>query len=439
MPDAVGSDHRELTSLRGIANKAKADKQHRFRDLYRCLDAELLLHCGHDLNKSAASGVDGVTAAAYQVELQANIEALAGRLKSKRYRAKLVRRKYIPKENGKERPLGIPALEDKLVQGACAKLLTAIYEADFLSCSYGYRPGRGPLDAVRELTFDLQYGRYGYLVEADVQGFFDHLDHDGLVKMLGFRIDDQAFLRLIRKWLKAGILETDGQVIYPDTGTPQGGSISPVLANVYLHYALDLWFEHVVKPRLAGEALLCRFADDWVCAFRYQEDAERFYRVLPKRLGKFNLEVASEKTRLLRFSRFHPSRKRRFTFLGFEFYWNKDRQGVPRVQRRTARKKLHAACRRIKEWIRAHRHLPGKGFFQRLSIRLQGHYNYYGVRGNSRSLYHFYQWAIASAFKWLNRRSQRRSYSWTQFKRIIDLVPIAVPCITEVRRRRVFV
>lgn len=332
----------------------------------------------------------------------------------------------------------MPALEDKLVQGACAKLLTAIYEADFLSCSYGYRPGRGPLDAVRELTFDLQYGRYGYLVEADVQGFFDHLDHDKLVKMLSLRINDRAFTQLIRKWLKAGILETDGQVMYPDTGTPQGGSISPVLANVYLHYALDLWFERVVKPRLAGEALLYRFADDWVCAFRYQEDAERFYRVLPKRLEKFNLEVAPEKTRLVRFSRFHPSRKRRFTFLGFEFYWNKDRQGVPRVQRRTARKKLHAACRRIKEWIRVHRHLPGKAFFQRLNIRLQGHYNYYGVRGNSRSLYRFYQWAIACTFKWLNRRSQRRSYPWARFTRLLDLVPIAVPCITEVRRRRVF-
>lgn len=439
MPDTAGSEQHEPTSLRGIANKAKADKQHRFRDLYRCLDAELLLHCWGELNKSAASGVDGVTAMAYQVELQANIEALGERLKSKRYRAKLVRRKYIPKENGNERPLGIPALEDKLVQLACAKLLTAVYEADFLSCSYGYRPGRGPLDAVRELTFDLQYGCYGYLVEADVQSFFDHLDHDELVKMLSLRIDDQAFLRLIRKWLKAGILEANGQVLYPDTGTPQGGNVSPVLANVYLHYALDLWFEHVVKPRLAGEALLCRFADDWVCAFRYQEDVERFYRVLPKRLGKFNLEMAPEKTRLLRFSRFHPSRKRRFTFLGFEFYWNKDRQGVPRVQRRTARKRLQAASRRIKGWIRFHRHLPGKEFFRRLNIRLQGHYNYYGVRGNSRSLYHFYQWAIACAFKWLNRRSQRRSYSWPRFQRVLDLVSIAVPCITEVRRRRVFV
>ena len=175
-----------------------------------------------------------------------------------------------------------------------------------------------------------------------------------------------------------------------------------------------------------------------VCAFRYQEDAERFYRVLPKRLEKFKLEVAPEKTRILRFSRFHPSRKRRFTFLGFEFYWNKDRQGAPRVQRRTARKRLQAACHRIKEWIRTHRHLPGREFFQRLNSRLQGHYNYYGVRGNARSLYRFYQGAIACAFKWLNRRSQRRSYSWAQFKRVLDLVHVAVPCITEVPRRRVF-
>ena len=327
MPDTVGSEQHEPTSLRGIANKAKADKHHRFRDLYRCLNAELLLHCWRDLNKAAASGVDGVSAAAYAENLHANIEALAERLKSKRYRAKLVRRHYIPKENGKERPLGIPAVEDKLVQAACAKLMTAIYEQDFLESSYGYRPKRGAGDAVKDLTFDLQYGNYGYLVEADVKGFFDHLDHDKLLAMLSVRIDDRAFLGLIRKWLKAGILEPDGQVLHPDTGTPQGGIVSPVIANVYLHYVLDLWFEKVVKPRCEGEALLCRYADDWVCAFRYREDAEGFYRVLPKRLEKFNLEVAPEKTRLLRFSRFHPSMKRRFTFLGFEFFWKEDRKG----------------------------------------------------------------------------------------------------------------
>jgi group II intron reverse transcriptase/maturase len=345
----------------------------------------------------------------------------------------------IPKANGQERPLGIPALEDKLVQLACAKLLTAIYEQDFLECSYGYRPGRGALDAVRDLTFDLQYGRYGYLVEADIQGFFDHMDHAWLLDMLRVRIDDRAFLKLIRKWLKAGVLETDGQVIHPETGTPQGGTVSPVLANVYLHYALDLWFDKVVKAHCRGEALLCRYADDWVCAFRYQDDAERFYRVLPQRLKKFNLQVAPEKTHLRRFSRFHPSMKRRFTFLGFEFAWKADRHGVSRVMRRTARTKLQAACQRLTAWIKHHRHLPEREFFQRLNARLRGHYNYYGVRGNSRSLTRFFRWAIDCTFKWLNRRGGKQSsYTWGQFTRVLDRVKIARPCITEVKRRRVF-
>jgi RNA-directed DNA polymerase len=439
MPDTVGSDTHKPTSLRGIANTARVDKHHRFRDLYRCLDAELLLTCWHDLNKDAASGVDQVTAEAYAVELHAHIEALVERLKRKRYRAKLVRRCYIPKENGKERPLGIPALEDKLVQLACAKLLTAIYEQDFLDCSYGYRPERGALDAVRDLTFDLQYGVYGYVVEVDVKGFFDHLDHTWLVDMLRVRIDDRAFLKLIQRWLKAGVLEPDGQVVHPETGTPQGGTVSPVLANAYLHYALDLWFTKVVRAHCRGEALLCRYADDWVCAFRYQDDAERFYRVLPKRLEKCNLRVAPEKTRLLRFSRFHPSMKRRFTFLGFEFFWMPDRQGVPRVKRRTARQKLQAACQRIKEWIKQHRHLPGREFFQRLNARLRGHYNYYGVQGNTRSLYRFFNWAMDCAFTWLNRRGgKRKSFTWEQFTQVLDRVRIARPCITEVKRRRVY-
>ena len=439
LPDTVGSEHQKPTSLRGIANKAKADKRHRFRDLYRCLDADLLMDCWHDLNKAAASGVDNVTAEAYAANLHANIEALAQRLKAKRYRAKLVRRCYIPQENGPERPLGIPALEDKLVQLACAKLLTAIYEQEFLDCSYGYRPGRGALDAVRDLTFDLQYGTYGYVVEVDIKGFCDHLDHAWLLDMLRVRIDDRAFLKLIRKWLKAGILETDGQVLHPETGTPQGGTVSPILANVYLHYALDLWCDKVVKTHCRGEALLCRYADDWVCAFRYQDDAERFYRVLPKRLEKFNLQVAPEKTHLLRFSRFHPSMRRRFTFLGFEFTWTPDRQGVPRVTRRTARQKLYAACRRITAWIKQHRHLPGREFFQGLNARLRGHYNYYGVKGNSRALNSFFRWAMDGTFKWLNRRGgKRKSYIWEQCTQVLDRVKIARPHLTEVSRRRVY-
>jgi RNA-directed DNA polymerase len=253
VPDGVGPGQHEPTFLQAIAIKARADKRHRFQDLYRHLDADFLLACWHDLNQDAASGVDGVTAAEYAGDLHANIQDLVGRLKTKRYRAKRVRRVYIPKENGKERPIGIPALEDKLVQLACAKLLAAIYEQDFLDGSYGYRPGRGALDAVRELTFDLQYGVYGYVVEADVQGFFDNLDHVWLLSMLRLRIDDRAFLGLIRKWLKAGVLDTDGAVIHSDTGTPQGGIVSPVLANVYLHYVLTCGSRRSSRPTVAAK------------------------------------------------------------------------------------------------------------------------------------------------------------------------------------------
>jgi Reverse transcriptase (RNA-dependent DNA polymerase) len=233
LPDTVGSEHQKPTSLRGIANKARVDKQPRFRDLYRCLDADLLLDCWGDLNKDAASGVDDMTAKAYAADLQANSEALAQRLQAQRYRAKLVRRCYSPKGNGTERPLGMPALEDTLGQLAGAKLLMAIYAQDFVDCSDGSRPKRGALEAVRDLTVDLQDGRYGSLVEVDVKGFFDHMAHTWLLAMLRLRIEDRAFLHLIRKWLKAGVLETDGQVIHPETGTPQGGVVSPVLANVY--------------------------------------------------------------------------------------------------------------------------------------------------------------------------------------------------------------
>jgi RNA-directed DNA polymerase len=228
----AGSGNHEPTSLRAIANRAKESRHHRFRNLYQEIDAELLMHGWWDVRKDAASGVDGLTAEQYAANLEGNIADLAERVKAKRYRAELVRRVYIPKENGKQRPLGIPALEDKRVQLACAKVLTAIYEQDFLPISYGYRPQRSAKEAIEELTFNLQFGRFGYIVEADIKGFFDNLDHEWLLKMLAVRIDDRAFLKLIGKWLKAGILDTDGKVIDPDTGTPQGGIVSPVLANV---------------------------------------------------------------------------------------------------------------------------------------------------------------------------------------------------------------
>ncbi len=331
-PDTAGPEKCEPTSLRGIATKAKANAKHRFQNLYRCLNAELLNQSWQGLNKNAASGVDKVTAEAYGQDLEANIQVLVERLKAKRYRAKLVRRCYIPKGSGEERPLGIPALEDRLLQSSCARLLSAIFEADFLDTSYGYRPDRSAREAIEDLQFNLQFGKYGYIVEADIKGFFDNIDHDWLIRMLQQRIDDAAFLNLIRKWLKAGVLDTDGKVFHPETGTPQGGIVSPVLANIYLHFGLDLWFEKRVKPHCKGEAFILRYADDFICAFRYREEAERFYRELPYRLSKFNLTVASEKTQMIRFSRFHPGMDRRLEFLGFETYWMKDGSGCVRVK-----------------------------------------------------------------------------------------------------------
>ena len=440
VPDRVGLEQYEPTSLRGIANKAKVDRKHRFQDLYRCLNAAFLHACWKDLNKDAASGVDEVTARAYGQDLAANIQALTRRLKTKRYRAKLVRRCYIPKENGKQRPLGIPALEDRLVQLACAKLLTAIFEADFLDSSYGYRMNRSAKDAIEDLRFNLQFGKYGYIVEADIKGFFDHMDHRWLVRMLQERIDDAAFINLIQKWLKAGILDTDGMIIHPETGTPQGGIVSPVLANVYLHFALDLWFEKVVKAHCKGAAMIIRYADDFVCAFQYHEDAKRFFAELPKRLGKFALSVAPEKTGLMRFSRFHPSRSRRIVFLGFETYWAFDRKGEVRVMQRTARKKLQSACRRIKDWIKQNRHLKGIKFITALNRRLRGHYHYYSVVGNLRSLWKFYSWAVECAFKWLNRRGgKRKSFTWKVFLKAIERLGIAKPKLpVSTKRHRVF-
>jgi len=438
MPDTVGLEQHETTSLWGIAKRAQACKDHRFQDLYRMLDASLLFACWDDLNKKAASGVDDVTAEEYDQNLIANILDLEKRLKTKSYRARLVRRCYLPKENGGERPLGVPALEDKLVQLACAKILNAIYEPDFLPVSYGYRPNRSAKEAVQDLGFNLQYGKFGYVVEADIQGYFDNIDHDWLLEMLQLRIDDKAFLGLLRQWLKAGILDIDGQILHPITGTPQGGVISPILANVYLHYALDLWFERVVKPRCEGQAILIRYADDYVCAFQYRREGEQFYQDMPQRLEKFGLQVAPDKTSIMRFSRFHPGLRRRFVFLGFELYWNRDRRGDLRVMKRTARKKLQQAKRKMKVWIRFNRHLPGRQFIKALNRKLVGHYNYFGLRSNEKGINSFYKHAIECAYKWLNRRGgKRNSFNWCQFKVALKKLNIALPRVVEKQRRHV--
>jgi len=419
------------TSLQGIASKARRDKKYRFRDLYRLLNEENLIDSWRYINSKAASGVDKTTAKEYVKNLRDNVRDLVARLKRKRYRAKLVRRVYIKKSEGKLRPLGIPATEDKLVQVVVARILNAIYEQDFLPNSFGYRPGIGPREAVQDITSALYWGKYSYIVDADIKGFFDSIDHEWLIKMLEQRIDDRAFIGLIRKWLKAGVLTPEGQVEHPVTGTQQGGIVSPVLANIYLHYVLDLWFEKVVKPRCEGEAYLCRYADDFVAAFRYQKDAERFYEALGRRLNKFVLEVAEEKTKIIRFTRFRKEEGAYFEFLGFEFCWGVSRKGKDTIKRRTSRKRFRKSLKNFKEWCRESRNFRLKKLFSLLNAKLRGYYNHYGVIGNYDSLEEFYTQARRILYKWLNRRSQRRSFNYEGFSEVLRHYQIEKPRITE--------
>lgn len=417
------------TSLHAIATKAREQKQHRFLNLYGLIDEQYLHQSWSLIRQDAAYGVDRISATEYEQKLTDNIRNLVERLKKKSYRARLVRRHWIAKADGRMRPLGIPVVEDKLLQLAVARILGAIYEQDFLPCSYGYRPKRGALDAVEDLTVKLQFLPYNFIVEADIEAFFDRIDHEILIEMLSQRIADRQLLRLIRKWLKAGVLETDGQVTHPVTGSPQGGVISPMLANVYLHHVLDLWFEEVVKPHCGNKTCLFRYADDFVCGFEREHDAQRFYAVLGPRLEKFGLRLAAAKTRILRFCRHDEPGTARFDFLGFEFFWGNDRKGVRRVQRRTSRKKLRNSLANFTMWCQKNRHRPLRKLFPQLTLKLRGYYHYYGVSGNYGGLREFYEQSLRILRKWLNRRSQRASYSWRGLRDLLHHFQVPRPCL----------
>ena len=418
------------TTLRGIARKAKQQKNHKFGNLYRLLNKDALYLAWKEINKKAATGVDGETAMDFERNLDVNLDTIVEELKSKKYKAKLVKRVNIPKENGKTRPLGLQALRDKIVQKAVANILEAIYEQDFLKFSYGYRPKVGAQKAVKELTKELM-GRYNYVVEADVKSFFDNIDHQWLIKMLELRIEDKTFLRLIKKWLKAGVLDTDGKIINPLNGCPQGSIVSPILANIYLHYALDLWFEKTVKVQSKGETYMCRVADDFVCAFRFKEEAVKFYNTLGRRLGKFGLELADEKTKIIRFSRFEQSESYSFDFLGFEFRWGLSRNGKSIITRRTTRSKLRKSIKAVTIWCKENRHKRIKTIVKMLNSKLRGYFNYYGVIGNSKGISQFYDETIKALYKWLNRRSQRRSFTRDEFKTKMKWYGLIKPKVVE--------
>ena len=390
------------------------------------------------LNKQAAPGIDGVTTEQYEQDLPVHIHQLARELKTQAYRADPIQRVFIPKANGKQRPLGLPTVKDKVAQQTVSNILQRIWEQDFLPNSYGYRPNKSAHQAVHSLATNLQFQGYGYIIEADNKGFFDNMNHEWLVRMLEQRIDDKALISLIKQWLKARIRSPEGEFHKPASGTPQGGVISPALANIYQHYALDLWFEKKVKPKLSGKAMLIRYADDFVIAVQYREEARNIYDVLSQRLNKFGLQVAPEKTSLQRFSRFHPGRERHFVFLGFEFYWGTDAKSKPHLKRRTpgcrtTRKKLKQTLKAFNVWIKLNRFKKLHELMPVIRRKLLGFQNYFGLPVNSWSLYKLQGYVIRRLHYWLNRRGGRkRSYNWQAMNDVLN--HFKIPALKVSRR-----
>ena len=366
--------------------------------------------------KRKAVGIDGVDKEAYGENLDDNLNNLVDRMKKFQYRPLPVRRTYIPKANGKLRPLGIPAFEDRLVQGVMAEELNAVYEERFLDVSFGFRPNRSCHDVVRTINRTIMTRKVNYILEADIKGFFDNVNHDRLMEFLEHDIADKRFLRYVKRFLIAGIME-EGKLLESDRGTPQGGLISPILANVYLHYVLDLWFEKVVKLRLKGEAYYVRYADDFLIMFQYEEDAIRVMNVLPKRLGKFSLEVAVDKTRILPFGRCKGT-KEKFDFLGFTFYNTLTRTGKYRVGIMTSKKKLKAKRQAAREWLRTRLTMPAADTMKTLAAIIRGHCNYYGVNGNYKAILGFWKYLKYSTYRMLNRRDQKGKFRYSKFLRV---------------------
>jgi len=423
------------TILTRIAELAKRNHDMVFTSLVHLLNKENLKQCHNELPSGKATGVNGVTKEEYGNDLDENIKRLVERLKKKAYRPVPVKRTYINKPGSKKkRPLGIPDHEDKIVQRAVTKILNAIYENDFLDCSFGFRPKRSCHDALKILNVYIENRYTNYIVDADIKGFFDNVDHEWMMKFLKQRINDPGLLRIIARFLKGGYME-EGKYFDTDKGTPQGGVISPILANVYLHYTLDLWFEKVVRKQCKGQAYMVRYADDFVCCFQYRSDAEAFYTALIKRLRKFNLEVAEDKTKIITFGRFAERDCKRngqgkpptFDFLGFTHYCSKSQKGKFRVKRKSSQKKVNAKLKKHKEWLKAHRTMDIKDIMTRLNRSLNGYYNYYCITDNSRAVENFLDCVKKLLFKWMNRRSQRKSFNWDKFNLFLRKYPLPDP------------
>ena len=391
------------------------------------------------MDKNKASGVDKVTKAEYEADLDNNLKKLVACMKDGTYRPNPTRRVYIPKDGStKMRPLGISCYEDKLVENAVAQILTMVYEPKFYPCSFGFRPGRNCHMAVREIIEMVQYRKTNYVVEADIRSYFDTIPHDWLMKMLEHDIADRKFLEIIWRFLKAGVME-NGKYLDSESGSPQGNGASPVLANIYLHYILDNWFDVIVQRQCRGQCYLIRYADDFVCCFQNKYEAEVFRQRLEERFAKYGLSLAEEKTKVLEFGRFaEENRKRRgegkpetFDFLGFTFYCGMDgKKQFFRCRVKTSKKKFRSKVLRMKEWIKKHRMMPVGELIKKINEKLAGHYQYYGVTDNTREVKNFLNVTKRMLFKWLNRRSQRRSYTLDSFYHgLLRTFPLVEPKI----------
>lgn len=402
-----------------------AAKYGRVQSLMRYVNKETLAKTYSRQLKGKAVGVDGVTKEAYGENLNDNLDDLLRRMKQFTYRPYPVRRAYIPKGNGKMRGLGIPSFEDKVVQGVFKEILEGIYEPKFLDFSFGFRPNRSCHDAIQRMNKHIMADKVNYVVDADIKGFFDNIDHGWMVKFLEHDIADKNFIRYIKRFLIGGVMD-DGKKLNTELGTVQGGLISPILANVYLHYALDTWFEHVSKREFFGEMYMVRYADDFVCLFQYEQEAKKFYRMLVERMKKFGLELAEDKSRIMPFGRYKGT-KENFDFLGFTHYNGKSHWGRYCVLHRTSKKKLKQKRQSAKQWLREHMHESIPETIEKLNKKLVGHYRYYGIYGNWISLKKFYSYVKYELWRTKRRRDQSRWLTWRKYSDILRIHPIEGP------------
>jgi len=421
-----------------ISERARKDPNFQFTSLAHLLNEGFLKECYFRLGRDRASGIDGVSWKEYGERLDENIRDLVTRLKTKRYKPQPSWRVYIPKDEHSKRPLGLPALEDKIVQKGIAQILEAIYEPLFLDCSYGFRPNRSCHQALNVVDKTMMRRPINYVVEADIKGFFENVSHDWMMKCLQVRINDPSLLLLIKRFLKAGFIDANVFVL-TTKGTPQGGNLSPILSNIFLHYVLDLWFERIIKSKVHGVCRLVRYADDFICMTQYAGDARYMEQVLRERFAKFALELHPEKTRIINVDREQRCRANReghqshtFDFLGFTHYWGQSRKGNPTLCRQTSAKKFRKACKEMSRWLRQVRNTAKlKDWWPTLQAKLRGHYQYYGISGNRRAIERYHYVTKRLIFKWLNRRSQKASFNWEGFTEYLKHYPLPEPRIVH--------